>query len=547
MNWYQEELIQKNVRQVVFEAGAGQAMSPKFGQLLLTAKFLPLLTNTWATGFFYLDSDPGPFLMVRADKIAGSLRDSPITVAFSFYRMKAGGLIVMYVHADCPAVAQTLKHPIVLFEIAYGLDDENIEMKRIIERAINGACLHLCFTEGDGPAEVSPDFVSSTGMRSQFDVQIPLSPDCKIALQKEYNDILTYHAGVSASKRDYMESVKQLWAENLEGVNPILPCKTSRHSLQVTAPAPVVAGSPAVPAATVNLQQAPSVVQSNMTKGKNGMYLAPIDRNHPSCFLFLIDQSGSMDEKFGAVEMTKADAVADAINRLLQDLTLKCTKGDGVRNYYDIGVIGYGERVGPAFGGTLAGRSLVPISDVEEQPAKVEPRTKKVPDGAGGLVDMPYELPIWFFPVANGGTPMCAAFDLARQTLEVWTANHPDSYPPIVINITDGEATDGDPTAAAQSVASLATRDGNVLVFNCHISSNSASPKVFTSDEAGLPDELAIRLLRMSSPLPEKLRQMARANEYRIADTARGFAFNANLVDLIRFLDIGTRPANLLR
>jgi hypothetical protein len=30
-----------------------------------------------------------------------------------------------------------------------------------------------------------------------------------------------------------------------------------------------------------------------------------------------------------------------------------------------------------------------------------------------------------------------------------------------------------------------------------------------------------------------------------ITETSRGFAFNADMVSLIRFLDIGTRPSNL--
>jgi uncharacterized protein YegL len=276
-------------------------------------------------------------------------------------------------------------------------------------------------------------------------------------------------------------------------------------------------------------------------------YSAPIDRKHPGCFLFLIDQSGSMIASFGDVEVPKAHALADAVNRLLQDLTCKCSKDDGVRDYYDVGVIGYGEQVGFAFGGTLAGRGLVPISEVEEQPVRVEARVKRMPDGAGGMLEMPYELPIWFDPQADGETPMCEAFRMAKGTLEEWIARHPDSYPPIVINITDGDSTDGDPRPAAQSLADLATSDGNVLVFNCHISTQTGTPLVFASDASVFPDKLAGMLFEMSSPLPEKMRHIARTQEYRIADTARGFAFNANLADLIRFLDIGTRPPNQLR
>src|SRR5579884_675438 len=101
-------------------------------------------------------------------------------------------------------------------------------------------------------------------------------------------------------------------------------------------------------------------------------YTAEISRANPSCFLFLIDQSGSMSDSFGAGEGTrkKADGVADAINRLLQNLTIKCAKSEGVRDYYHVGVLGYGSSVGPAFGGSLAGQDLVPISEIANHPAR---------------------------------------------------------------------------------------------------------------------------------------------------------------------------------
>lgn len=82
-------------------------------------------------------------------------------------------------------------------------------------------------------------------------------------------------------------------------------------------------------------------------------------------FLFLIDQSGSMSDPFGGQSgKRKADGVADAINRLLRDLVIKCSKSEGVGDYFQVGVIGYGSQVAPALGGTLAGRALVPVSEI---------------------------------------------------------------------------------------------------------------------------------------------------------------------------------------
>jgi hypothetical protein len=125
-------------------------------------------------------------------------------------------------------------------------------------------------------------------------------------------------------------------------------------------------------------------------------------------FLFLIDQSGSMNDVFGVGEgnQKKADGVADAINRMLQNLVIKCAKEDGVRDYFHVGVIGYGAQVGPAFSGPLAGRQLVPLSEVGNSPARVEQRNKSVPDGAGGVVEQSVRFPVWFEAVATGGTPV---------------------------------------------------------------------------------------------------------------------------------------------
>lgn len=276
-------------------------------------------------------------------------------------------------------------------------------------------------------------------------------------------------------------------------------------------------------------------------------YSAEISRTNPSCFLFLIDQSGSMDDPFGTGESNrrKADGVADAVNRLLQNLVIKCAKSEGVRDYYEVGVIGYGSQVGSAFGGALAGRELVPIGEIGDNPARVDERTRKTDDGAGGLVDQTVKFPIWLDPVSRGGTPMVAALGRARDILSGWLADHAGAFPPIVINITDGESTDGDPAAAAEAVRTLSSDDGNVLLFNAHLSSQRAAPIEFPDRADGLPDKYAQLLFGMSSDLPAYMRSAASAEGYSISDGARGFVFNADLVSVIRFLDIGTRPSNL--
>jgi hypothetical protein len=272
-------------------------------------------------------------------------------------------------------------------------------------------------------------------------------------------------------------------------------------------------------------------------------YSAEISRTNPTCFLFLVDQSESMSDPFGgeAGNRKKSEGVADAINRLLQTLVLRCAKSEGVRDYFHVGVIGYGSRVGSAFGGALSGQRFVPISAIANQPLRVEQRMKKVDDGAGGLVEQSSKFPIWFEPVADGPTPMCEALRLAQGIVSEFISRAAHCFPPLIVNITDGEANDGNPEPVAEVIKQMGSSDGQALLFNAHLSSRRERPFEFPSVGDGLPDEFARMLFRMSSPLPERMCEVAQKEGLPVVAGSRGFVFNADLVSVIRFLDIGTR------
>src|SRR5262249_58551004 len=92
-------------------------------------------------------------------------------------------------------------------------------------------------------------------------------------------------------------------------------------------------------------------------------YQAEISRENPTCFLFVIDQSGSMDE-ITETGRSKADFVADVLNKTLYTLVTSCSKAEGVRNYFDVGVIAYGGSEGASgVGGGLAGGHVRPNND----------------------------------------------------------------------------------------------------------------------------------------------------------------------------------------
>lgn len=284
-------------------------------------------------------------------------------------------------------------------------------------------------------------------------------------------------------------------------------------------------------------------------------YSSEINRENRGVFLFLVDQSRSMNKIFGADPrgkvLTRAEAVANALNGTLEELVNRCLRDEGVRDYFDIGIIGYGRTKRPEFCWRkgLAGRRLVPITEVSAN-AEIEEMDVST-EVRGQIIQERVAVSRWIEPVGVDSTPMKGAFALAQATLEEWIARNPDSFPPVVINITDGMANDvnndRELLAAAQSVTGLSTSDGNTLLINCHIAGGSEDPVLFPASMDELPKDAYARLLfEMSSPLAP--RHCAVLDEVldRSRESAapiRGLAYNADAVALLTLLDIGTRQA----
>lgn len=277
------------------------------------------------------------------------------------------------------------------------------------------------------------------------------------------------------------------------------------------------------------------------------VYSADISRDNPTCLLFLIDQSGSMNDGWSKdPDEKKSENVAWTINRCLQNLALKCAKDDGIRDYFYIGVIGYNsENVGSALKNFDPDKDLIPISDLAENPLRIDTIVNKVLDQDGNMVEEKVKLPIWVEPFALGGTPMCAALQLAESVLSGWVREHPECFPPILIHVTDGESTDGNPILHAQRIKKIETEDGATLIFNIHISSTISDPIMYPRDPNALPDDFARALYAMSSHLPPSMHPYAKSLGYTINEKSRGYGFNADISSFSDFLDIGTRPANM--
>ncbi len=272
-------------------------------------------------------------------------------------------------------------------------------------------------------------------------------------------------------------------------------------------------------------------------------YQAEISRASPTAIVMGMDQAASMNHRLKSGQ-SKAAFLADVLNKTLYTIITNCSKADGVRDYFHVGVVSYGgDEARNGFQGALDGDALHAISRLAEAPLRVETRTKKLAGANGDVVEQSVRFPIWFEPRSHGKTAMCAGLNAAADVIRQWCNAHPSAYPPTVLHVTDGHPSDGNPEPIADQLKSLATNDGGCLLFNLHVDVGEGEPLIFPNDERVLKDRFGKAMFRMSSLLPPHALEAVASKGYDARPGARGFVFNAGIEAIADFFDIGTRPA----
>lgn len=279
------------------------------------------------------------------------------------------------------------------------------------------------------------------------------------------------------------------------------------------------------------------------------MYTQSITRTNRTAFIIVIDQSGSMAEKiaFMGRTLTKAEAVSEVANRILFELIERSRRDDGIHDYFDIAVIGYSD------GGvrSLLTREIgfIPVTELAGRIVSqgYAAYTFRQPDGRAILRNVP--LSQWIAPQASGSTPMYEALLTVRDLAKAWCADvaHLDSFPPLVFNITDGEASDCDESELrdiCRQIRTLGTRDGNLFLINTHIASGVGNESlVFPSaEEIGRCGNRYARLLfECSSEMPEMMNDAIRdMRDTPALPPFRGMSYNASIAQLLTILNIGS-------
>lgn len=268
----------------------------------------------------------------------------------------------------------------------------------------------------------------------------------------------------------------------------------------------------------------------------------PFSVVHPGCVVILIDQSGSMKDHVAVGGRTVRDVCTAAVNAALRNLANICTRQKVVQPRLVVGVIGYGTTAVSAWGPKLqswakTGATLVPLdvmdANKEEGGTWIAPR----PSDESGE-----------FP----GTAMGAAIEEARKWCAPWAAEHRESLPPILINITDGNPDAGteDLTRdAAEAFKAIETDFGNGIVLTYHVSKQAQAPAIEFPDATDLERMTPeCRLMfDISSDLPDWMvshaRDLLKASAVAVKQgSRRGLVFGApvtHLTEVLRFASRG--------
>lgn len=262
---------------------------------------------------------------------------------------------------------------------------------------------------------------------------------------------------------------------------------------------------------------------------------------NPGLLIILIDQSGSMTLPMrGNDSKTRSEYASLAVNRVIKTIIDKSFNGKAPKNRAFVSVIGYNQDVHEIASDY--------IQNLAAAPKRLEKVEKQVPDGAGGLVKTTVDMPIWVDPITEDGTTnMKGAFEQAKDILERWVVDKPDSPAPVVINISDGvpywdrkpvEDCMEETLNLVNEIQQIKTSDGSVLVFNACIGDGIKSVFPTSEEEAG--DEEGKFLYEISSLIPEAYDEAAKKVELQVRPNARGCIAGADAVDLIKLIDFGS-------
>lgn len=290
-----------------------------------------------------------------------------------------------------------------------------------------------------------------------------------------------------------------------------------------------------------------------------------ITRNNPCPIIFLIDQSGSMDEtyvNYRNENTTLAKEVAEQVNHFFEYLLYRATNGNEILEYYTFLLIGYGNEdednyASIVWEGKLAGKEWVTVKELADNILDVSTKTETKYHHWGEQYIEKTTKKIWIYPNANGrNTPLLSALKLCKDKLAEYMQNKYENFPPVVFNITDGIPTDvddmNDLITVCNEIKNIDTTFGKTILFNCLLSSSNEN-KTFLPRQSERHliesndnyNDFYNALFDASSILPSynlaEAYLMYKDEKYNEKEPIKSLVLNVDPSKLLQLFKIGTR------
>ncbi len=280
------------------------------------------------------------------------------------------------------------------------------------------------------------------------------------------------------------------------------------------------------------------------------MYTQSITRANRALFVLAIDESGSMAELIhqGGRTLSKAEMLSEVANTIIAELIERSHRSEGIRNYYDVAIIGYsGDGIRSYFGQ----KDYLSIGEIAAMDVPTKQVTKEYVGADGQMKIITENLKCWVKAHASGKTPMYEALSYIYEFIMRWCSDpaNINSFPPIIFNISDGLPTDGeqqDIENISSMIKSLSTNDGAALLSNIHIAPHTQeNSMLFPTHEDIEPyiksSSSIATLYESASVMPEIFNNIiCEIKGVRHEGPFRGLCYNSSIAELLAILNIGS-------
>ncbi|MEG0499673.1 MAG: hypothetical protein RR550_00950 [Rikenellaceae bacterium] len=277
-----------------------------------------------------------------------------------------------------------------------------------------------------------------------------------------------------------------------------------------------------------------------------------VTRSCPALILFVVDMSGSMAEKifYEGRLIPKSDTISQIVNINISEIISKCIRGKEFCDYFNLAILGYnGDGVTSLLKKhCTTEKDYITVTDLMN--ADIEDFEYDFTMMVGGeITEFTRKAKKFINITPYHTTPMYAALKESYEIARKWCREKgAQSVPPIIINITDGEASDAsadDLLLISSRIKNLSTNKGNSIFVNIHISTSEPEKQiVFPLEPTGLKDiKFGNLLYDMSSELSEEIScSMSRqANvPWCEGDKLRAVGYNTSISQLFNVLQIGS-------